>query len=74
MPNTKDAWLPSGEKHSAADMESRFQLKWWVSTGVWPLGAQVDLTEGRRLNPFSSWKQIQAPLARASFLPWASAR
>jgi hypothetical protein len=26
-------------------------LKWWVRTGVCPLGAQVDLTEGRRLNP-----------------------
>jgi hypothetical protein len=27
-------------------------------------GAQVDLTEGRRLNPLSSWKTIQASL------PW----
>jgi len=31
------------------------------------LGAQVDLTEGRRLNPLSSWKTIQACLARAFF-------
>jgi len=31
------------------------------------LGAQVDLTEGRRLNPLSSWKTIQASLARAFF-------
>jgi hypothetical protein len=32
-------------------MESLFQLKRWRSTGVWALGAQVALTEGRRLNP-----------------------
>jgi hypothetical protein len=52
----------------AADIDSRVQLKWWCSTGVWPLGAQVDLTEGRRLNPDSSWKTIQAPRRLALFL------
>ncbi len=66
--------MPSSRKHSAADIDRRFQLKWWVRTGVCPLGAQVDLTEGRRLNPLSSWKTIQAFLARAFFLPWASGR
>ncbi len=74
MPKTREASLPSGRKHSAADIERRFQLKWWVRTGVCPFGAQVDLTEGRRLNPLSSWKTIQAFLVRAFFLPWASAR
>jgi hypothetical protein len=53
-------------------MERRFQLKWWVRTGVFPFGAQVALTEGRRLNPLSSWKTIHALLALAFFLPWAS--
>jgi hypothetical protein len=38
-----------------------------MSTGVWPFGAQVALTEGRRLNPLSSWKTIQAFLALAFF-------
>ena len=42
-------------------------MKWWVRTGVCPFGAQVDLTEGRRLNPLSSWKTIQAFLVRAFF-------
>ena len=74
MPKTREASLPSGRKHTAADIDRRFQLKWWVRTGVWPFGAQVDLTEGRRLNPLSSSKTIQAPLARAFFLPWASVR
>ena len=74
MPKTSDASLPSGRKHSAADMDRRFQLKWWVRTGVCPLGAQVDLTEGRRLNPLSSWKTIQAFLALAFFLHGASGR
>jgi hypothetical protein len=74
MPKTRDASLASGRKHSAADIDRRFQLKWWVRTGVCPLGAQVALTEGRRLNPLSSWKTIQAFLARACFLPWASGR
>ncbi len=32
-----------------------------------PLGAQVDLTEGMRLNTLSSWKTIHAPLALAFF-------
>src|SRR5450759_1892298 len=41
------------------------------STGVWPLGAQVALTEGRSENPDSSWKQTQALLRRAFFLPGA---
>ena len=67
--------MPLGRKQTAADIERRFQLfRWWCRTGVWPLGAQVDLTEGRRLNPLSSWKTIQAFLARAFFLPGASAR
>ena len=49
-------------------MDRRFQLlRWWRSTGVSPLGAQVARTTGRRLNPLSSWKTIQAPLARAFF-------
>ena len=74
MPNTREASLPSGRKHTAADIDRRFQLKWWWRTGVCPLGAQVDLTEGRRLNPLSSWKTIQAFLARAFFLTWASVR
>ena len=39
---------------------------WREDRGL-PLGAQVDLTEGRRLNPLSSWKTIQAPLVRAFF-------
>ena len=72
MPKTREAPLPSGRKHTAADIDRRFQLKWCVRTGVWPLGAQVALTEGRRLNPLSSWKTIHASLARAFFLPWAS--
>ena len=74
MPNTREASVPSGRKHTAADIDRRFQLKWWVRTGVWPFGAQVALTEGRRLNPLSSWKQIQALLAWAFFLIWASVR
>lgn len=41
-------------------MDSRFQLKRWCKTGVFPFVAQVALTEGRRLNPLSSWKAIQA--------------
>ena len=34
-----------------------------------PFGAHVALTEGRRLNPLSSWKQIQALRRRAFFYP-----
>jgi hypothetical protein len=44
-------------------------LKWCLSTGVFPFGAQVDLTEGRSENPASSWKQIQAFRRRAFFYP-----
>ncbi len=62
----------SGVKPPAADMESRFPLKRWRNTGVWRLGAEVALTEGRSENPLSSWKQIQALLRRAFFLPGAS--
>ena len=29
MPKTRAASLPSGRKHTAADIDSRFQLKWW---------------------------------------------
>ena len=72
MLNTSQASEPSGANPTAADIDSRFQLKRWRSTGVLPFGAQVALTEGRRLNPLSSWKQIQAFLRRAFFLPWAS--
>ena len=72
--HAREASLPSGRKHTAADIDRRFQLKWWVRTGVLPFGAQVALTEGRRLNPLSSWKQIQALLAWAFSLPWANAR
>ena len=74
MPKTRDASVPSGRKHRAADMDRRFQLKRWQRTGVCPVGAQVALTEGRRLNPLSSWKTIQAFLARAFFLTGASGR
>ena len=75
MAKTRVASEPSGLKHSAADIDRRFQwFMWCTSTGVWPFGAHVALTEGRRLNPLSSWKTIHAPLARAFFLPWASAR
>jgi hypothetical protein len=49
-------------------MESRFQLKRWVRTGVRPFGAQVALTEGRSENPDSSWKMIHALRRRAFFL------
>jgi len=71
MPNTRAASVRSERKQTAADIYRRFQLfRWWWRTGVRPLGAQVDLTEGRRLNPLSSWKTIQAFLARA-FLPGA---
>src|ERR1035438_3161248 len=67
------ASLASGETRTAADIDRRFQLlRWWRSTGVWPLGAQVACTTGRRLNPLSSWKTIQAPLARAFFYPGPS--
>ena len=74
MPKTSEASLPSGRKQIAAAIDRRFQLKWCVRTGVCPLGAQVDLTEGRRLNPLSSWKTIHAFLPRAFFLAWASVR
>jgi len=74
LPETREASVPSGRKHRAADIDRRFQLKRWQRTGVCPLGAQVDLTEGRRLNPLSSWKTIHASLARAFSLPWASGR
>ena len=75
MPKMSVASVPSGRKATAADIDSRFQLlRWWRRTGVSPLGAQVALTEGRRLNPLSSSKTIQAFLARAFFLPGASAR
>src|SRR5487761_2011731 len=68
MPNTSAASVPSDRKRTAADIDSRFQLfRWWRRTGVFPLGAQVDLTERRRLNPLSSWKTIQASLALVFF-------
>jgi hypothetical protein len=41
-------------------MDSFFQLKAWIRTGVAPLGAQVRPTEGRCETPLSSWKTIQA--------------
>ena len=72
---TKVASEPSGRTHKAADIDRRFQwFMWCTSTGVSPLGAHVALTEGKRLKPLSSWKTIQALLARAFFLPEASGR
>src|ERR1035437_7001730 len=67
MLNTSQASDPSGAKPT--DMERRFQLKRWRSTGVWPFGAHVAPTEGRRLNPLSSWMQIHALRRRAFSLP-----
>ena len=49
-------------------MDSFFQLKAWIRTGVSPLGAQVRRTEGRCETPLSSWKTIQAFRRRAFFL------
>src|ERR1039458_5098545 len=72
MLKTSQASEPSGAKPTAADIERRFQLKRWRSTGVWPLGAQVALTEGRSENPDSSWKQTQALLRRALFFHGAT--
>ena len=46
-------------------MDMRVQENRWVNTGVLPRGAQVALTAGRRENPDSSWKTIQAPRRRA---------
>ena len=40
-----------------------------MRTGVFPFGAQVALTEGRRLNPLSSWKTIHAPRPGRFFYP-----
>ena len=49
-------------------MDSFFQLKAWIRTGVSPLGAQVRRTEGRCETPLSSWKTIQALRRPAFFL------
>src|SRR6266542_714004 len=49
-------------------MLTRFQLKWWSSTGVDPTGAQVRRTTGSSETPDSSKKTITA-LRRRAFLP-----
>jgi hypothetical protein len=41
--------------------------KRWRITGVCPLGAQVERTDGSRLTPLSSAKTIQARRRRALF-------
>jgi hypothetical protein len=44
-----------------------------VSTGVWPLGAQVALTDGNKDTPDSSSNTISAFWQRALFLAAATA-
>jgi len=53
--------------------ESRFQLKWYWSTGVCPRGAHVRQRWGRSVSPLSSTKTIVCPWTAAFFLPPASA-
>lgn len=48
-------------------LDSRFQLKGCLSTGVWPRGAQVRRTLGRWEKPASSQKTSVAPVLSAPF-------
>src|SRR6266568_2490623 len=48
-------------------MDSRFHAKWWCSTGVWPLGAQVARTGGSSETPDSSSNTISAFWRRPLF-------
>ena len=58
---------PPGRMHSAAAIEARFQLNGWRSTGVRPLGAQVERRTGVSEIPDSSQKTMIALRRTAPF-------